>query len=149
MACEGLLDFPWYHEEPAWLQEIWRKDMSTFPSTVRANPDVWKEDMIAKVLGICREGLGLPYKVKGHNYVKKYFTGKAHTKEGWKFLECKDDALQDVFKFMMPLVNPMKPARVTGKLATTMVECLFLEKKVLWARVLEEVIAQQVKLMGP
>jgi hypothetical protein len=49
---------------------------------------------------------------------------------------------------MTPLVNPMKPARVTGKLATTMVECLYLEKKVLWAKVLEEVIAQQVKLMG-
>jgi hypothetical protein len=78
--------------------------------------------MIAKVLGIFREGLGLPYKVKGHNYAKKYFTSKAHSKEGWKFLECKDDALRNVFKFMTPLVNPMKPARVTSKLSSTVVE---------------------------
>jgi hypothetical protein len=33
MDCEGLLDVPWHPEEPAWLQEIWRKDMSAFPST--------------------------------------------------------------------------------------------------------------------
>jgi hypothetical protein len=50
---------------------------------------------------------------------------------------------------MTTVVNPMKPARVTSKLATTVVECLFLDKKVHWARVLEEVMAQQVKLMGP
>jgi hypothetical protein len=42
----------------------------------------------------------------------------------------------------------MKPARVTGKLANTVVECLFLDKKVSWARVLEEVMAGQVKLLG-
>jgi hypothetical protein len=82
MDCEGLLEVPWHHEEPEWLQEIWRKDRSAFPNTVRANPDLWKENMIAEVFGICREGLGLPYKVKGHNYAENYFTGKAHTKEG-------------------------------------------------------------------
>jgi hypothetical protein len=149
MDCAQLLDVPWYHEEPAWLQEIWRKDRSAFPNTVRANPELWKENMIAEVFGICREGLGLPYKVKGHNYAKNYFTSKAHTKEGWKFSECKDEALRDVFKFLTPLVNPLKPARITGKFATTVVECLFFDKKVSWAKVLEEVRAQQVKLMEP
>jgi hypothetical protein len=123
--------------------------MSVIPGTIRANPDLWKEDMKAEVLAICREGLGLPYKVTGFNHAVQYFGSKAHRKEGWKFLEGKDDTLQDVLKFLTSLVNPVKPARVTGKLATTVVECLFLDKKVSWAKVLEEVMAQQVKLMGP
>jgi hypothetical protein len=124
MDCEGLLEVPWHHEEPEWLQEIWKKDMLVFLGTVRANPDQWKEDMIAEVFGICREGLGLPYKVTRFNHAVQYFGSKANQKEGWKFLECKDDALWDILKFLTPLVKSMKPARVTGKLATTVVECL-------------------------
>jgi hypothetical protein len=78
MDCEGLFKVLWHHEEPEWLQEIWKKDMLVFPGTVRANPDRWKEDMIAEVFGICREGLGLPHKVTGFNHALQYFGSKAH-----------------------------------------------------------------------
>jgi hypothetical protein len=74
MDCAGLLDISWHHEEPVWLQEVWKKDRSAFPKTVRADPELWNKKMIAKVFGICREGLGLPYKVKGYNLAKNYFT---------------------------------------------------------------------------
>jgi hypothetical protein len=123
--------------------------MSAFPSTVKANPDLWKEDLIAKVFGISKVGLGMPQKVSRFNHALKDFVSKAHQKEGWKFLKCQDAGLRDVLKFLTPLVNPMKLARVTGKLANTAVECLFLDKKVSWARILEDVMAQQVKLLGP
>jgi hypothetical protein len=43
----------------------------------------------------------------------------------------------------------MKLARVTGKMANTVVESLFLDKKVSWDRVLEDVMANQAKLLGP
>jgi hypothetical protein len=82
------------------------------------------------------------------NHALKYFAGSAHKKDGWKFLECTDDGLQDVLKYLMPLINPMKPARVTNKMANTVVESLFLVKKVSWAGVLEDVMANQVKLLG-
>jgi hypothetical protein len=93
--------------------------------------------------------VSLPYKVKGHNLAKGYFTKEANPKEGWKFSECNNKELRDVFKFLRPLVNPMKQARITGKFASTGVSCLFFGKPVLWALVLAEVLAQQVKLMGP
>jgi hypothetical protein len=32
MGCAGLLDVSWQHEEPAWLQEIWKRDWSAFPT---------------------------------------------------------------------------------------------------------------------
>jgi hypothetical protein len=80
---------------------------------------------------------------------KSYFTGKANPKEGWKFLECNNEELWDVFKFLTPLVSPMKLARITGKFATTVVECLLYSKQVSWVQVLADLLAQQVKLMGP
>jgi hypothetical protein len=43
----------------------------------------------------------------------------------------------------------MKPGRITGKFASRVAECLYVNKPMSWAQVLEDVIAQQVKLMGP
>jgi hypothetical protein len=149
MGCEGLLDVAWHHKEPAWLQEIWGKDRSAFPNTIRADPALFREDLLGKVFGIKRDGVPLPVKVKGFNYAAKYFTYDPNTKEGWKFSECKNEELRDVFEFLTPLVNPMKPARITGKLASRVVENLYINKLVSWAQILENVIAQQVKLMGP
>jgi hypothetical protein len=149
MGCEGLLDFQWGHEEEKWLQEIYKKDMSAFPSTGGANPDLWKEELIADIFGISKVGMGMPQRVPAVNHALKYFASSAHKKEGWRFLECQDAGLRDVLKYLMPLINPMKPARVTCKLANTVVESLFLGKKVSLARVLEDVVANQVKLLGP
>jgi hypothetical protein len=42
-----------------------------------------------------------------------------------EFLECKNDALRDILKFLMPLVNPMNLASVSRKLATTVVDASF------------------------
>jgi hypothetical protein len=149
MGCAGLLGVIWHHEEPAWLQEIWKKDQSAFPNTVRADSGLWREDLLGEIFGLNRDGVSLPYEVKGHNLAKSYFTKEANPKEWWKFLECNNEELRDVLKFLTPLVNPMKQARITGKFASTVVSCLFFGKPVLWAQVLAEVLAQQVKLMGP
>jgi hypothetical protein len=43
----------------------------------------------------------------------------------------------------------MKQARITNNFASTVVSCLFFDKPVSWVQVLAEVLAQQVRLMGP
>ena len=139
----------WHHEESAWLQEVWGKDRSVFPNTVRANPALWREDLMGRVFGLERDGVPLASKVKGHNYAAEYFTCDLNLKEGWKFSECRNEELKDIFEFLTPIVNPMKQTRITGKFASRVVENLYCDKSVSWAQVLEGVIAQQVKTMGP
>jgi hypothetical protein len=56
------------------VQEIYKKDMSAFPSTVWANPDLWKEELIAEGFGISKVGMGMPQKVPAVNHVLKYFS---------------------------------------------------------------------------
>jgi hypothetical protein len=149
MGCAGLLDVTWHHEEPAWLQEIWKRDRSAFPNTVRADPGSWREELLGEIFGLNRDWVSLPYKVKGHNLAVGYFTKKANPKEGWKFSECTKEELRDLFEFLTPLINPMKQSRITNKFASTVVSCLYFGKPVSWAQVLAEVLAQQVRLMGP
>jgi hypothetical protein len=82
MGCDGVLDVAWHHKEPAWLQEIWKKDRSAFPNTIRADPTAWREHLMGEVFGLERDGVALPYKVRGHNYAEEYFVKEANPKEG-------------------------------------------------------------------
>ena len=149
MGCEGLLDVAWHHEEPAWLTEVWCRDPAGFPNTIRSMSETWREDLMGKVFGLERDGVPLPTKIKGTNYAAEFFSCPLNPKEGWKFLECAKEELRDLFEFLTPLINPMKPTRITGKLASRVVENLYYDKPVSWAQILEDVIAQQVKTMGP
>jgi hypothetical protein len=108
----------------------------------------WKEGLIAKIFDISKEGKGILQKVPATNNALKYFGVNAHKKEWWKFSDFQADKLWEVVKYLVPLINPMKSARVTGKMANSVV-ALYLGKKVSWARVLEEVIGNQVRLLGP
>jgi hypothetical protein len=56
-----------------------------FPNTIRADPASWREHLLEEVFGLNRDGVAVPYKVKGHNYAEKYFVKEANSKEGWKF----------------------------------------------------------------
>jgi hypothetical protein len=64
------------------LQEIWKRDRSAFPNTVRADRGLWREDLLGEIFGLNRDGVFLPYKVKGHNLAVGYFTEEANPKEG-------------------------------------------------------------------
>jgi hypothetical protein len=59
MGCAGLLDVTWHHKEPAWLQEIWKRDRSAFPNTVRADPGLWREELLGEIFGLNRDGVSL------------------------------------------------------------------------------------------
>jgi hypothetical protein len=73
-----------------------------FPNTIRANPTLWREDLLGEVFGLERDEVALFYKMKGHNYAAEYFMRDANPKEGWKFSECHDEELRDIFEFLIP-----------------------------------------------
>jgi hypothetical protein len=65
MGCGGLMEFNWGHEDKHWLEEIANRcsHFGLFPNTIRANLELWKEDLIAEVFKIPKEGKGIPTKV--------------------------------------------------------------------------------------
>jgi hypothetical protein len=56
MGCKNLLDLPWNSVRDKWLTEVltWTPP-EEFPGTIRANPDLWKEDLIVDIFGITKE----------------------------------------------------------------------------------------------
>jgi hypothetical protein len=130
MGCGGLMGIQWGHNEKHWLKEVCSQDTSAFSNSVRANPNLWKEGLIAEIFDMSKEEKGMPQIVPIMNNALKYFGIKVHKNEGCKFLDCQDNELQKVLKYLVPLITPMKPARVIGKMANSVVESLYLGKKV-------------------
>ena len=149
MGCAGLLKVAWHHQEPNWLYEIWTKNDSEFPNSIRANPKKWREDLFESIFGLEADGVALPKWIKGFNVAVSYFKKGADSREGWKFSDCIEEELRHVFEFLTPLCNPMKPARITNKFGATVVANLYHGKKVSWAQVMADVLKQQVELLGP
>ena len=143
------MNVAWHHQDPNWLYEIWRKDDLEFPNSIRANPKKWREDLFESVFKLEADGVALPKQVKGYNVAIGYFKKGADRKEGWKFADCIEEELRQVFEFLTPLCNPMKPARITMRFGATVVANLYHEKRVSWAQVLADVLKQQVELLGP
>jgi hypothetical protein len=58
---------------------------------MRANPELWI--LIAEIFKISKEGKGILTNVHPVNNALDYFLVKAHSKEGWKSLDCLDEEL--------------------------------------------------------
>jgi hypothetical protein len=71
----------WGHEENRWLKEVYNQDTSAFPNSLRPNPDLWKEGLIAEIFDISKEVKAMRQKVPATNSALKYFGVTAHKKE--------------------------------------------------------------------
>jgi hypothetical protein len=58
--------------------------------------------------------------------------------------QCTHDDLRKVLKFLLPLINPTKPNRVTIEMASTVMDCLINKNKVSWAKLFHQSIRKQV-----
>jgi hypothetical protein len=87
-----------------------------------ARPDLWKEDLIAARFASGHLWKG--FLLKMENKAKGYFSSTPNNKEGSKFLDCNDNDLQDILKFLVTLTNPAKPIRMSVWMVSTILDCL-------------------------
>ena len=114
-----------------------------FKNTIRARPMNITERMIGEAFGISTRGEDAVR--KGENLALSFFPTQSlsHT-DGWQVKQCNDPTLKVVLAFLNPLLYPQKPHRVTVRMASTIVACLFHDRKTNWASVFQEVINKQV-----
>jgi hypothetical protein len=88
------------------------------------------------------EGKNLP--PKKENLAKEYFVGIHSSKGGWKTSNCNHRELREVLEFLIPLINPNKPKRMTIQVVSAVVDCLINKVKYSWAKIFEGRIRSQV-----
>ncbi|CAM6099454.1 unnamed protein product [Calypogeia fissa] len=144
MGCGPLLDLTWGYQSEDIVREVANNSPpSQFPDSIRAIPGKWTVTLIAEALGLNSSGEGLL--AKAENLTKPYFAGEIDAKEGWRLSQCSDPKFQAVLSFLIPILSPQKPRRVTVRVGSTIVAAYTGLKVIFWPKILEDVIALQAR----
>ena len=114
--------------------------------TVRQAPERWTVKEWRKVYGFGRGGEGMASRTD--RYIDGMFSGRVNPKDGYAVADCKDPRVKRVLGFLVPLLYPEKPTRVTITVGNTIFEALSGERPVDWGIVVKDVVQRLLSGMG-
>ncbi len=117
MGCQGFAGKPWGFREERVVKELLGKLSNEFSNTARGVPSRWTEDMWRTVYGFRKGGLGMAN--RKDEYIRGKFQGAVNPKDGYAIEDCIDDRQRRLLEFMIPVLHPEKPTRVTITLGNT------------------------------
>ena len=144
MGCLSLLNFYWGFRVDSTVQEL-RQDPLPPPrgDSIRACPDRWTMGRWQEVYDFPRQGAGWT-SLKKEEYARGKF-GTKDAKNGYALEDCTDPRAKRVFSFLVPILHPEKPTRLTITLANTLYGAYLGERVVNWAIIVKEVVLRLTK----
>ena len=117
IGCEGLFAHPWSLRSDEMVQEFSQMRSNEWEGTIRRDPGRWTTETWAKVYYFLKEGRGYALRID------KFATGKFSTlinpKDGYVVADCEDPRERRVSEFIVPILYPKKPIRITVTLSNT------------------------------
>ena len=96
--------------------------------TMRQAPEKWTAKEWRKVYGFAREGEGMASRT--NRFIDGKFSGRVNPKDGYAVVDCKEPRATKVLEFLIPLLYPEKPTRVTITVGNTIFGALSGERSV-------------------
>ena len=134
IGCAGLLERPWnikneeFIQQFVMIQEQKIERSNIFDTTIRDQPEEWTAGVWREVYDFLTGGGGMA------NQTDQYIEGKFHNdtdpKDGFPIRECRDARERRVLEFLVSIVHPDKPTRVTRTLGNTIFGALSRERSV-------------------
>ena len=113
-----------------------------FDTTIRDRPEEWTAGVWREVYNFQLGGSGLA------NWTDLYIEGKfqndADPKDGFPVRDCMDPRERRLLEFIVPIVHPDKPTRVTRTIGNTIFGALSGDRPVDWSKVFCELVQQLV-----
>ena len=81
-------------------------------------------------------------------YAEGKFANPLHSKDGYSLPECTDPRARWVLEFLVPILYPEKPARVTVTVGNTIFGAYTGEREVDWALVIRDVVKRLLTGVG-
>ena len=146
IGCHGFLGKPW----GLWMEEmvaelIGEKD-NWWDGTVRQTPEKWTAKEWRKVYNFERGGDGMASRTD--RFIDGMFAGRVNPKDGYAVADCRDSRVRRVLEFLVPLLYPEKPTRVTIMVGNTIFGALSGERPVDWGVVVKDVVQRLLSGMG-
>jgi hypothetical protein len=146
MGCSGLLEKPWRFKDDQIVRELLDGVSSEFDNSIRATPTRWMEECWREVYNFSKEGGGLAG--RKDDYVKDCFEELPSPKDGYAIEDCTDAWHRRGLAFLVPILYPEKPNRITITLGNTIFGALKGGRKVDSARIITNLVIQLAAQVG-
>ena len=147
MGCDGLLAQPWDVQDADVLREFKFERGNQWLHTMRRDPERWNPDTWAEVYGFpIGVGKGLAGRKDGLCAGK--FRGELDPKEGLHPANCRNARERRVLEFLMPILYPEKPKRISLTMANTLFGALSGVRPVNWGLLIHEVVGRAIPNIG-
>ena len=81
-------------------------------------------------------------------FIDGMFSGCVNPKDGYAVVDCKDPRAKRVLEFLVPLLYPEKPIKVTITVGNTIFGALFGERSIDWGIVVKDLVQRLLSGMG-
>jgi hypothetical protein len=143
MGCSGFLEKPWGFKDDRIVRELLDGVSNEFDNSIRGQPVRWTEECWREVYHFGKGGGGLAG--RKDEYVKECFKDLPNPKDGYSIDDCKDPRQKRLLAFLVPIVYPEKPNRITVTWGNTIFGALNGDRKVNWARVITTLVVHWLR----
>ena len=143
IGCVGLLSKPWSVKDERMVRELTMGAPNQYEGTVHAWPETWGAEKWREAYGFSTGGEG--FASRTDKFIGGKFRNAASPKDGFAIADCEDSRAKRVLEFLIPILYPEKPTRVTIMVGNTIFVALLGERKVDWRIVLQAVVAKLVE----
>ena len=148
LGCAGLMERPWNLKNEEFIQQfvliregkLERNNM--FDTTIRDRPEEWTTGVWREVYDFQPGGSGLANRTD--LYIEGKFRNDADPKDGFPVRDCMDPRERRLLEFIVPIVHPVKPTRVTRMIGNTIFGALSRDRPVDWGKVVCELVQRLV-----
>ena len=144
IGCIGLLNKSWTVKEEKMVRELIVEAPNQYEGTIRARPETWEAGRWREAYGFGTGGEG--FASRTDKFIGGKFRNAANPKDGFAIADCKDSRAKRVLEFLIPILYPEKPTRmtVTVGVGNTIFGALLGERKVDWGILLQAVVTKLV-----
>ena len=148
LECAGLMERPWNLKNEEFIQQfvliregkLERNNM--FDTTIRDRPEDWTASTWREVYDFPPRGCGMANRTD--LYIDGKFRTEANPKDGFPVRDCRDARERRLLEFLVPIVHPDKPTRVTRTIGNTIFGALSGDRPVDWSKVFSELVQRLV-----
>ena len=148
LGCAGLLEQPWNLKNEEFIQQfvliregkVQRNNV--FDATIRDRPEEWTTSVWREVYNFQPGGGGMANRTD--LFIEGKFRTEADPKDGFPVKDCRDSRERRLLEFLISIVHPDKPTRVTRTIGITIFGALSGDRPVDWGKVFSELVHRLV-----
>ena len=148
LGCAGLMERPWNLKNEEFIQQFVLiregklEQNNMFDTTIRDRPEDWTASTWREVYDFPPRGCGMANRTD--LYIDGKFRTEANPKDGFPVKDCRDARERRLLEFLVPIVHPDKPTRVTRTIGNTIFGALSGDRPVDWGKVFSELVQRLV-----